>query len=55
MVLTLALSYGGQEEIIDAARALARAVQQGEISPDEITEEPPCRPRSPRCAMAPPT
>ncbi len=37
MVLTLALSYGGQEEIVDAARALAAAVQRGELSPEEIT------------------
>ncbi len=37
MVLTLALSYGGQEEIVDAARALARAVQEGEIRPEDIT------------------
>lgn len=37
MVLTLALSYGGQEEIVDGARALARAVQRGELSPDDIS------------------
>lgn len=37
MVLTLALSYGGQEEIVDAARALARAVQAGEMRPEDIT------------------
>ncbi len=38
MTLTLALSYGGREEIVDAARALARAVADGRLSPDDITE-----------------
>ena len=37
MTLTLALSYGGREEIADAARELARRVQAGMLSPDEIT------------------
>ncbi|MDA0999374.1 MAG: isoprenyl transferase [bacterium] len=39
MVLTLALSYGSRLEMTDAARALARRVQAGEISPNEIGEE----------------
>ena len=38
MTLTLALSYGGREELIDAARALAMEVRDGEIEPDEIDE-----------------
>jgi undecaprenyl diphosphate synthase len=39
MVLQLALSYSGREEITTAARRLARMVADGEISPEEITEE----------------
>lgn len=38
MTLTLALSYGGREELTDAARALAGAARDGEIEPDEIDE-----------------
>ena len=38
MTLTLALSYGGREEIVDAARALARRVRDGELDPDMIDE-----------------
>jgi undecaprenyl diphosphate synthase len=38
MTLTLALSYGGREELIDAARALASAARDGEIEPGEIDE-----------------
>jgi undecaprenyl diphosphate synthase len=37
--LILAISYGGREEIVNAARTLARQVQDGEIAPEEITEE----------------
>ena len=36
MTLSLALSYGGRESIVDAARALLRAVQAGTLSPDDI-------------------
>src|SRR5690606_10839599 len=36
MTLTLALSYGGQEEIARAARELAREVLAGRLSPDDI-------------------
>lgn len=36
MVLNLALSYGGREEIIAAARSLARHAVRGEIAPEEI-------------------
>ncbi|MDB4997087.1 MAG: Undecaprenyl diphosphate synthase [Myxococcaceae bacterium] len=39
MTLTLALSYGGREEIANAARELARAVAAGRLSPDDVTEE----------------
>ena len=38
MTLTLALSYGGRQEIVDAARRLARLVQRGELSPEDIDE-----------------
>jgi undecaprenyl diphosphate synthase len=37
MTLTLALSYGGQEEITAAAKAIAKKVKQNILSPDEIT------------------
>jgi undecaprenyl diphosphate synthase len=39
MTLTLALSYGGREEIANAARDLAREVAAGTLSPDDITED----------------
>jgi len=39
MVLFLALSYGGREEITRAARVLAARVAGGTLSPDEITED----------------
>jgi undecaprenyl diphosphate synthase len=39
MTLTLALSYGGREEIAAAAKELARRVKDGRISPDEVTPE----------------
>jgi undecaprenyl diphosphate synthase len=39
MTLTLALSYGGREEIAHAARELARAVAAGRIRPDDVTSE----------------
>jgi undecaprenyl diphosphate synthase len=39
MVLTLALSYGGREEIADAARALAQKVARGELDPSAIDEK----------------
>ncbi len=38
MVLTLALSYGGREELADAARALALAAKRGEVDPQHIDE-----------------
>ena len=36
--LTVALSYGGRQEIVAAARRLAQAALAGEIDPDEIDE-----------------
>jgi undecaprenyl diphosphate synthase len=39
MVLTLALSYGGRQEILDAFRSLALRLEQGDISLDQITEQ----------------
>lgn len=36
--LIMALSYGGREEIVDAARRLAQRVQNGETTPDQIDE-----------------
>ncbi len=38
MVLTLALSYGGREEILRAARALAREAAAGRLDPADIDE-----------------
>ncbi len=38
MVLTLALSYGGRAEIVEAARALAKKASTGRLSPDKIDE-----------------
>ena len=38
MTLNIALNYGGQQELTAAARALARRVQAGEISPEDIDE-----------------
>jgi len=36
MILTLALSYGGRQEIIDAVKAIAQQVRSGQLSPEEI-------------------
>lgn len=38
MILNLALSYGGREEIVQAVRKIAFNVLNGELSPDRITE-----------------
>jgi undecaprenyl diphosphate synthase len=38
MTLCLALSYGGREDIVNAARALAEEIRGGRIDPDEINE-----------------
>ncbi len=39
MTLTLALSYGGREEIADTARALAVQVEKGQLDPKCIDEQ----------------
>ena len=38
LTLTLALSYGWRQELVDAARRLAEEVRQGRLTPDEIDE-----------------
>jgi undecaprenyl diphosphate synthase len=38
LTLTLALSYGGRQEILHAARQLAKAAQEGRLHPDSLTE-----------------
>ena len=38
MTLTLALSYGGREELIDAARELAIKARGGDLDPNDIDE-----------------
>jgi undecaprenyl diphosphate synthase len=38
LVLTLALSYGGRNELVRAARSLARAAAAGTLEPDAIDE-----------------
>ena len=39
MTLTLALNYGGRQEITDAAKTLALKTRSGDIEPDDITED----------------
>jgi undecaprenyl diphosphate synthase len=39
MILTFALSYGGRQEILSAAKMLCEKVERGELSPENITEE----------------
>ena len=39
MILCLALNYGARQEIVDAARRIARRVLRGELDPEGITEE----------------
>ena len=39
MVLTLALSYGGRQEILDSVREIASEIKKGGMTTDEITEE----------------
>ena len=39
MDLVFALSYGGRAEIVDAARALAREVEEGKLDPSAIDEK----------------
>lgn len=37
MTLTLALSYGGREELVEAVRAIAMKVERGELRASELT------------------
>ncbi len=39
MVLTLALSYGGRQEIFDAFRKMSKRIESGEVKAEEITEQ----------------
>ena len=38
-VVNMAINYGGREEITHACKVLAHKVQNGELNPDDITEE----------------
>jgi len=39
LILNVALSYGGRQEIIDAVRALSEEVKRGALKPSEIDEK----------------
>ncbi|MGQ9863597.1 MAG: isoprenyl transferase [Bacteroidia bacterium] len=39
LTLTLALSYGGRQDILQAAAALMRKAQKGELAPEDLTAE----------------
>lgn len=39
LTLTMAVNYGGRQEIVDAVNALAQKVQSGKIKPGSITEK----------------
>jgi len=39
LILNVALSYGGRQEIVDAARVLAEKVKNGLLQPNEITDK----------------
>ena len=39
LTVTLALSYGGRSEIVEAVRRIAREVRAGELDPEAIDEE----------------
>ncbi|RME96565.1 MAG: isoprenyl transferase [Verrucomicrobia bacterium] len=39
LTLTLALSYGGRTEIVEAVRKIAHEVAEGKLDPDEINEQ----------------
>ena len=38
MILTLALSYGGRAEIVDATKRIAKEVKEGKIDPEDIDD-----------------
>lgn len=39
MILTIALNYGGQAEILDAVKALANQVSNGQLTAEDITQQ----------------
>src|SRR5690606_26138897 len=39
LVLNLALSYGGRQELVTATRRIAEQVRAGSLNPDQITPE----------------
>uniref|UniRef100_UPI0003639795 isoprenyl transferase n=1 Tax=Nocardiopsis salina TaxID=245836 RepID=UPI0003639795 len=39
LTLQFCVNYGGRAEVVDSARALARRVAAGELSPEKITED----------------
>ena len=39
MVLTLALSYGGRQEILDAVRKISQRIESRDLRPEEITQQ----------------
>ena len=39
LTLILSLSYGGREEIVEAARSLARKAKRGDLDPAEINDK----------------
>ena len=39
LILILSLSYGGREEIVEAARSLAQKAKRGDLDPAEINEQ----------------
>jgi undecaprenyl diphosphate synthase len=39
MTLVFALSYGGRQEIVDAARRIARDAEQGKLDPERLDEK----------------
>lgn len=39
LVLVVAFNYGGKAELVDATRRIARAVAEGRLTPEAITEE----------------
>jgi undecaprenyl diphosphate synthase len=39
LTLCLAINYGGRDELVDAARAIADRARRGELAPEEINDE----------------
>ncbi|HGY56957.1 MAG TPA: isoprenyl transferase [Caldithrix abyssi] len=38
LILNVALSYGGRQEIVDAVKRLGRRIKEGKLHPDEISD-----------------